>query len=168
MVQIDQKWYNILELFYRYPNKRFTIREISKKTKIPKTSVQRYVIELKKSKFLTKDNMLDITPHIKFKKTQFIIDNMFETGLIDYLEEKLIPSCIILFGGVRKGEYDHESDIDLFIETTKKTKIDLSKYEKKLGHKIHLFIKKEINDLPKRLLNNVVNGIKIRGYFKIR
>ena len=33
---------------------------------------------------------------------------------------------------------------------------------------IQLFREKNINDLPDRLFNNIVNGIKLSGFFKIR
>ena len=85
----------------------------------------------------------------------------WEIGLI-------ILVVIILFGGIRKGEYDNESDIDLFVESTKKIKIDLSKFENMLKHDVQLFVEKDIKNLPDRLFNNIVNGIKLKGYLKIK
>jgi predicted nucleotidyltransferase len=97
-----------------------------------------------------------------------MINSLFIVGLIDFLIQSLNPSVIIVFGGVRKGEYDKDSDVDLFVEATTKKELSLSLFEKKLGHKIDLFIKKDINELPDNLFNNVVNGIKVYGYFKIK
>lgn len=168
MVQLYRKWDKILELFYEYPYKRFSIREISKKTGIPSSSIQRYLKGLKKEDLISENNQANITPYFKFIKTYFIIEKMHKVGLVDYLEKMFVPETIILFGGVRKGEYDSESDIDLFISSTKKPKLELENFEKKLGHKIQLFVEKDIKDLPPHLLNNVVNGIKLRGYFKIK
>src|SRR3989344_6014897 len=145
MEQENQKWNKVIELFFEYPNKRFTIREITGKTKIPPTSVNRYLRQLKADKLITNENKANITPYFKFRKTYYIIDKMFTSNLIEYLESKLNPSVIILFGGIRKGEYDFESDIDLLVETTKEDKCDLIKFEKILGHKIELFIKKDIH-----------------------
>ena len=54
------------------------------------------------------------------------------------------------------------------METTKRIEINISQFEKKLGHKIHLFIDVDINKLPKELFNNIINGIKLIGYIKIR
>ena len=168
MGQRNQNWDKILELIFEYPNQKFSIREISKKTKIPSSSVQRYIQELKKQKLVDKNNKLIINQYSKFLKTFFIIKKMLDIGLIDYIEKTLVPETIILFGGTRKGEYDHESDIDIFIATTKKQKLDLKKFEKILNHKIDLFINKDIRELPDNLFNNVINGIKLRGYFKIK
>ena len=163
-----QKWDKILELFFEFPTKGFTIREISKKTRIPTSSVQRYLKALSKEGFIDKENKAVITPYFKFRKTFFIIDKIFKSGLMEYLNKKFNPSCVILFGGARKGEYDKESDVDLFIESTKEMKADLAKFEKELGHVIQLFVEKDINDLNPRLRNNVINGIKLAGYFKIK
>jgi len=158
----------ILELFYEYPNKIFSVREISNKLKIPSSTVQRHLKKIRKEGLITKENKANITPYFKFRKTYFMIDKLFKYGLVEYIEEELSPSCVILFGSFRKGEYVKESDIDLFVETLKTKEIDLSKFEKKLKHSIHIFTEKDINDLPEHLLNNVMNGIKLMGYFKIK
>jgi len=168
MGQINQKWDKVLELFFRFSSKSFTVREISKIIKVPSSTVQRYLEKLRKDNLIDENKRAVITPYFKFKKTFFIIDKIYTSGLIKYLEENLIPEAIILFGGVRKGEYDNESDIDLFILTTKKADLDLKIFEKKLGHEIQLFVKKDINELPVHLFNNVVNGIKLSGYIKIK
>lgn len=168
MVLKNQKWDKILELLFNRPNSEFTIRGISKMTKIPTSSVQRCLKKLRNKGFITKENKAVITPYFKFVKAFSIIDEMFKIGLVDYLNKTLNPSVIIVFGSARKGEYAEESDIDLFIEATKETKVNLSKFEKKIGHRIQLFVEKDIKDLPPKLFNNVVNGIKLGGYFKIR
>ena len=163
-----QKWDKMLELFFENPTKGFTVRDISGKTKIPASSVQRYLKSLRKEGFISKENKAVITPYFKFRKAFFIVDRIFKSGLAEYLDKKFNPSCVILFGGARKGEYDKESDIDIFIESTKETKEDLSKFEKEIGHDIQLFVEKDINDLNPRLRSNVVNGIKLAGYFMVK
>jgi len=168
MVQKNQKWDKILEILFEYPNKRFTVREISRMTKIPTSSVQRYLEKLRNEDFIDKENKSIINPYYKFKKTYFIIDRMYKTGLIEFLIEELNPSLVIVFGSVRKGEYDYESDIDIFIETPVKKNINLKKHEQLLKHRIQLFIESDINKLQPNLFNNVANGIKLKGYLKIK
>lgn len=158
----------ILELFYEFPGRKFTIREIAKKTSIPKSTVQKYLIELKNKRLLTKENKASDSKLFKIKKIEFYIEKLFQTGLIDYLQKKLIPSCIIFYGSFRKGESTKGSDIDIFVETTKKVELDLLKFEKKLKHRIHIIAEPDIKKLPPRLFNNVVNGIKLIGYFKLK
>ncbi len=168
MVLINQKWDKILESIFEYPNREFTIREISKITKIPTSNIQRYLKELREKEIINTNNQLIINNYNKFLKSYFMINKLYENKLIDYINNTFVPSLIIIFGSVRKGEYDFESDIDIFIESTKNIKVDLSNFEKKLNHKIQLFIYKDIKELPNNLLNNVINGIKLTGYIKIK
>jgi len=103
----------------------------------------------------------------KTKKTNYFIEEIVKSGLIDYLINSLNPSCIILFGSIRKGESNKESDVDLFVETSIKKDLDLKQYERKLKHKVQLFVENKISNLQPNLLNNVINGIKIYGVIKL-
>ena len=168
MGQNNQKWDKITEAFFECPNQSFTIRELSKYTKLPKSTAQRYLKILKKESIVDKENKFVVTHYTKFLKTSFIIKKLFQSGLINYLENAYVPSTIIVFGSARKGEYVEESDIDLFIETTKNNPLTLSQFEKKIKHKVHIFTNSDINKLPNELFNNVINGIKLTGYVKVK
>lgn len=154
---------NILEVLYERPQESFTIREIEKITKIPRTTVSEYLRIMNKKNLLNKESLI-----FKIKKINYFTEKIVSSGLIDYIIEELNPSCIILFGSIRKGESDKESDIDLFVETHINKKIKLEKYERTLKHKVSLFIENKIGDLPENLFNNVVNGIKLYGSFKAK
>ncbi|MEK6871923.1 MAG: nucleotidyltransferase domain-containing protein [Nanoarchaeota archaeon] len=167
MAQINQKWDKLLELFFEFPNIEFSVRKISKKTKIPSSSVQRYLQNLKKENLITPNNKANLTSYFRFKKTYYLIDKLYSCGILDYINKELNPSLIIVFGSVRKGEYEKESDIDLFVESSVDKKLDLENYEKIIGHKVHIFIEKDIKKLQPNLFKNVVNGIKIGGYLDI-
>ena len=158
----------VLELFYENPNQRFTIREISKITKIPRATAHRIIESLKKQGLMNKENSANENLFFKTKKINFFIEKIVSSGLIEELINKLNPSCIILFGSIRKGESIKESDIDIFIESQLKKDIDLYKFEKKIGHKIQLFIEPNIDKLQKNLFNNVINGIKIYGSLNLK
>jgi predicted nucleotidyltransferase len=157
----------ILELFYEFPNRRFTIREISNLTKIPRASAHKYFDELKKEKLIVND-MASESFLFKIKKINYFIEKIVACGLIDELISKLNPSCIILFGSLRKGDSVKDSDIDIFVESSVKKNIELKKFEKKLNHSIQLFIESKIDDLSTHLFNNILNGIKLYGSFKIK
>lgn len=95
-----------------------------------------------------------------------------ESGIIEYLNEELFDPCIILFGSWMKGENIPRSDIDIFILSSDKKKLDLSEFEKKLGNPIHLFLntKKELSRLKKdsaHLLNNIINGRILSGSLEL-
>jgi len=157
----------ILEIFYEYPNKRFTVRGISKLTKVPRATSHKIISDLKKEKLITKDNIAENNLLFKTKKINFFIEKIVESGLIEEIVDKFNPSNIILFGSIRKGDSIKESDIDIFVESSMKKDINLIKFEKKLGHRIQLFNEPQIKKLGTELGNNILNGIKLFGSIKI-
>ncbi len=168
MGQENQKMEKVMEVIFENPEESLNIRRISKYANVPRSTVHRYLRTLQKSNIIDKNNKLIINNYTKFLKSTHIIQKLFTSGLLDYLEEKLLPSAIILFGSARKGEYTKESDIDIFIETTKHAPLETSRFERRIKHKLQLFIEPDINKMPKELLNNVINGIKLTGYIKVK
>jgi len=158
----------ILKIFYEFPSRAFTIRELSKLTKIPRATVHKYVLSLKKQDLINEENKAKDNLLFKIKKTNFFVEKIISSGLVEFLMEKLNPSCIILFGSIRKGESVLESDIDLFVESPVKKDLNLKLFEKKIGHKIQLFVEPKINKLQSNLFNNVLNGIKLYGSFSLK
>lgn len=165
----------IEKLFFENPSKYFYLREIGKLTKVPKTTVQRNLIELKKDNMVIKSKDKPYPRYVantenfyyKYNKRNNIIKNLYKSGLIEYLIKELSPRTIILFGSCAKGEYNVKSDIDLYIES-KENAIKTAKYEKILKHKINIFFAEEINTLNKELFNNIINGEKLYGFIKLR
>ncbi len=90
-----------------------------------------------------------------------------DSGLTDYLKEKLLHPTIILFGSLSKAENTKESDIDLCLITKSKAEIDLSKFEKKLDREIQVFRHPSLKDIPnEHLVNNMINGRILSGLVK--
>ncbi|MBW2976986.1 nucleotidyltransferase domain-containing protein [Candidatus Woesearchaeota archaeon] len=168
MGQMDKNLDKILELFFEFPNEKFTIRGIAKKAKIPKSTVQNYLTKLKSAGLVTKDNQASNTRFFKIKKIHYFIEKIYASGMIDHLNKVYMPSCIILFGSFRKGDSVNTSDIDIFLATTKKDEVDLKKFEQKLKHKVQIFKEADMGNLPDNLFNNIVNGIKLEGSFKVK
>jgi len=165
MGQIEDK---IMGVFYENPNKKFSVRQIVKLTNIPRSTAHKYLVELKKFGLVTKENISSENLFFKVKKINYYTERIVNSGLINELIKNFNPSCIILFGSIRKGDSTKESDIDIFVESNIKKDINLKLYEKKLKHKIQLFVENNINNLQPNLFNNVANGIKIYGSFKIK
>src|SRR3989344_5750055 len=155
-------------VLYEHPGTAFTVRELAKAAGIPRATAHSCIAELKKQGLMTKENHQADTLLFKTKKAFFFAEKLITSGLIDVLVKELNPSCIILFGSVRKGESVRDSDIDLFIETPIKKDLHIEIFEKKLKHPLQLFIHKDIHELPPKLFNNIVNGIKLYGSFKVK
>ena len=164
----------ILNLFFDYPTKNFQLREISRRTNIAITSVKRYVNLMLRGNLIilveegiypsykaNRDNDL-----FKIYKWTNLVRKIKLSGLLDYIYDSCLPDCIILFGSASRGEDIESSDIDLFIQAKRK-RLSLDKYEKILNRKISLFFEENYKKLSKELKNNILNGIKLKGYLRI-
>lgn len=164
--------YKILKIFLENSTTKFGLREISRIANLAPASVKKYLKDLKKEKLIETTNLKNNPAYIanrdeqKFKTFQkiSIIYELEESGLIEYLWQKICPEAIILFGSYSKGEATEESDIDLFL-LTKEQKIDISKFQKKIKQPIQIFTDKS-EKIPKHLKNNLINGTILRGYLK--
>jgi predicted nucleotidyltransferase len=165
----------ILNLFFENPTKDFQIRGIAKELNIPKTTVSYHINNLLDKELVIKHKK-NVFPSFRanetndmyrFYKRQEFLKKLIQDGLLDYLEKECNPRCIVLFGSFAKAEYDEHSDIDLFVQA-KESKYNLKKFEKLLHHKINLFFEPNLENLSKELLNNIFNGVKLRGFIKIQ
>lgn len=164
----------VMSLFFEEPNRLYQVREIARITGIPKTTVARKLEALRKRKLIEKrkENVIgykanESESYYRLMKKLNFLERVYQAGLIECLEEKFHPRCIILFGSFAKGEYHKKSDIDIFVQAKEKG-YKLDRFEKKLKHTINLFFEENLNRLSKELFNNVVNGIKLSGYIKLR
>ncbi len=172
---------DIIEYFFKEPNREFHVREIAKLTKKSPTTTSKYLNNLKKQSLLLCEKKLNYllfkanteNPLFRELKINYNLKKLRESGLIDYLNKSFnYPKAIILFGSFRKGENIPGSDIDIVLITPVKKEIDCSKYEKYLGYKIQLFLNshEDIERMKlknKELLNNFINGIIIEGIWEI-
>jgi len=166
--------YILLKIFLDNPTESFRLRELSRLSKISPLSVMNYLKEFEKEGLIQRSQKRDIPFYtavrdnekfILYKKISIIYE-LNESGLVDFLWEKLSPDAIILYGSYAKGESIEVSDIDIFV-VCKEKKIELEEFEKKLSKKIHLMFEADVKKIPKELRNNLINGIVLKGYFKI-
>ena len=165
----------ILQLFFENPSKDFQVRGIAKLLKIPKSSVSYQIQPLLKKGIVSRKATGVFPCYVAnarsekycFYKRQDAIERMLDSGLLDYLEKETNPRCIILFGSFAKAEYDTTSDIDIFIQANEKA-LDLAKFEKKLKHPVNALFGQDLSKISDELLNNIINGIKLRGFIKIK
>ncbi len=166
--------YKLLQEFFDYPKKDFQIRELSRRINLAQISIINHLKVLVKDELIIKEHK-SIYPSFranksnetfKLLKKQNLVFRIKTSKLIDFLEEKLKPNCIVLFGSASKGEDIENSDVDLFIQS-KETSLNLEKYGKSLNRKINLFFEPNLKNLSKELLNNIINGEILYGYLKV-
>ena len=167
---------NIAEYFFINPNAKLRVREIERMLKLPLPSVIRYCKELEKEGILSvikTGSVIFYTAdwgnekyHLEKKLNN--LRSIYESGIIKYLKQELSNPPIVLFGSFAKGEDTEESDIDLYIETPSKKKVETEKFEKLLKRKIQAFRSKSLDDISNsHLANNIINGIMLNNYIEV-
>ncbi len=171
----------ILYIFFEDTQAVYNIRESASKCSISPMTARKELRLLHEKEILSKkETKLSIeyranldSAIFRLEARHYFIKKLFTSGLLDYIDKNLtFPKAIYLFGSLSKGEAVKSSDIDLFIVSDEKSKLDLSKFEKELRRNINILIysEKEFEQAKvknKELLNNMLNGIKLRGYMEM-
>jgi len=166
----------ILQFFFRNPSKTFHLRDLARQTKLSPAGALKSLRRLEerqlviREKTIATDNFKANLESKEFRNLKWIYNvySMKNSGLDDFLNEKYgFPEAIVLFGSYSKGEDLETSDIDLAIITKKEISLDLSKFEKVLERKISVH-EISLEKISKEFLNNLINGVVIRGYLKIK
>lgn len=163
--------YRILELFIEHSNKDFSARGIARELHISHATALKYLRELEKLELIEKNERTlyptyranTVGEKYMIYKRDSIVFSIRESGLIEYIQERLLPSCIVLFGSCADGTYTQASDIDLFVEVPEKD-IDLSAFEKTLRKDVHMIFESNINILSPELRANIINGVVLYGF----
>jgi len=147
-MKFDSPLWKLLCLFFENPYEEFYLRELARKAGISVFSAKKFVDEMVKDEMLIenrKGNMRYFKANLanlffRHLKISFSLKRIIESGLIEYLKENIPAiSSITLYGSVAKGEDDKKSDVDLLVIGQKK-KVDLSKFEKKIGREIRIIV----------------------------
>lgn len=165
----------ILKPFFDDPNRKFSIRELSRLLKINHTTVRQYLQQLVHERFLSSKKegvysfyKLALTIQTLNLKLYYNLENLRESLLIADLEKAFDLPVIVLFGSYASARDDATSDIDIAVLTNVKKEFATEKYEKKLGRKVslHIISKEQWEKLKKTnppLANSVCNGIVLSG-----
>ncbi len=161
--------------FFLHPMAQYGVRELGRMTHTDTKTVMKYLRELLAKKIIARRQEKGKFPRYEanrtsylyqHEKSEFVVKKIFESGIIEFLEQQFSPKAIVLFGSVQKGTYHQGSDIDIFIQASYK-RIDLSLFTKKIGHSIQLLCEENIHSLSKGLLTNICNGLKLAGKLEV-
>jgi len=161
----------ILDVIFKYPTTKFTIRELARKTAISAPTAMIIVRTLKKEQIVRELRVAtasQISANLESeiyrrKKLVYNIEEIFSSDLIDYLDKIYKnPKAIILFGSYSKGYDIEKSDIDIAILTEEKHKLNLDVFEKKLVRSISIH-EITLNKVSEEFKNNLSNGIILKG-----
>jgi|SRR3989338_47792 len=163
---------NRLKPFIKDNYRRINVREYARIQKISPPTASKLLFQFKKEGLLKQEAEKQYIYYYANKNSDVFIDisriywkmELENSGLLDYIENETVTPVIVLFGSLAKAEARSDSDIDLAVFTASKKELDLSKYEKILKRKIQVMIFRSKDGIEsKELLNNILNGYKIRG-----
>jgi predicted nucleotidyltransferase len=166
------KIFNTLEPFFEDCYRRYSVREYATLIKVsPPTASS--ILKNFTSQDLLNEKKERVYKFYWVKRDSNFIDlsriywkNKFmRLGILKYIENEVIDPLIILFGSLSKAEVTESSDIDFAMICSNKKNLDLKKFEKKLGRNIHLLVFKSLDEIPKELKSNILNGFVLRGNF---
>lgn len=95
------------------------------------------------------------------------LKQIYDSGLLEYLEEYLRGCTLILFGSYSLGEDTEGSDIDIAVIGSKEKEIDLVKFDKILERTIFLQHYDSLSVIKKDLRQNILNGITLQGVVEL-
>lgn len=176
-MEFDTSFWTVLKHFFDNPYEEIHLRELSRKTKVSVYTVKTIIDQLVKENITherrngnmryTKANMNNF--FFRYLKIAFSLKKILDSNIVMYLKENIpAVSSIMLYGSTAKGEDDNSSDVDILVIGQRK-KIDITRFEKKLGRKINLLSMKwstwrEHTNKDKAFYREVVtNGIVIYG-----
>ena len=91
------------------------------------------------------------------------LEQIYESGLADFLEKEFAGATIILFGSYSRGDDIINSDIDIAVIGRKDKYIDLKEYEKELERKININFYDSWKRIHKHLKESLCSGISLVG-----
>jgi len=163
----------ILRCLFVNSGKLFNARGLAKALEVSQAGISKALPFLEKKSFVSiekdKDSgRLSIELNrenplvIGLKRTENL-KMIYESGLVEFLEEKFPGSLIILFGSYSYGEDIFSSDIDIAVIESKEKELGLAKFEKLLEKEIRINFYKDLNDIHKNLKSNIFNGVVLVG-----
>lgn len=171
---------NIDSQFFEKPTSRFQLRELARLTKLSTTAVKAALERLLEEKIIKTEKDKHYVfykanwdaSEYKWAKKFYNVKKILASGLLEHLEETLnYPEAIVLFGSAAKGEDAERSDIDIFALVTVKREPMIETYVKKISRPIRILVmdKAEFKLAKKKnpeLINNILNGIILKGYLE--
>ena len=159
----------VLEIIFKNPTTRFTIRALARKAGIaPPTALE--IVRILKKEGLIKDAKVARASQISAnfesktyirKKRVYNLDSAYSSGLVDYLVKAYNdPKSIILFGSYSRGDDIERSDIDITVLTSLEKHHNLKQLELLLSRKINIHEVK-IEKVSEEFRNSLCNNISL-------
>ena len=187
VVELNEAYQKVLFWFFSFPQREFSLSELSQDVGIAKTTASTIVTKLEEEGFLIKEMLGKVWrikcnqqhPYNITKKIPYNLGNIYNSDIIEqiikYLRDDLkqSPRAIVLFGSYRKGDDNEMSDIDIAVEILGNEDIQIKEfrifprlgYRKNVKVNLHIFSR---NKIDLNLFSNIANGIVLYGFLEVR
>jgi hypothetical protein len=164
----------VLNLFFDNPTQGFSLRELERRARLGLPSVIRYIGELRKEqllvgkKFGNSELLYANQDNAVFRRRKVFrnVERIYDSGLIDFINEQCAYPTIVLFGSKSRGEDIETSDCDLFVQAPER-ELPVERFLPALGS-VHLLIRQNVCDFSNQhLIANIINGIVLEGYLDV-
>ncbi|MFB6216877.1 MAG: nucleotidyltransferase domain-containing protein [Candidatus Aenigmatarchaeota archaeon] len=163
----------VLMYFVQKPGAEKHIRGLSGEIDLPYSSTRNALKSLEEQNYLESEergNLKFYTPGEEFRNAKKVLNirNIMESGLTDYLEEKLRPDAVVLFGSYLEGRDTESSDIDIAVVNGREKDVELEKFEEELGRDIQIIHVPEIGEESAEFINTLANGYTLSGFLEAK
>jgi len=171
-VSIMKKINNILELFFNEPARHWHFKEITDKARISDQRCNVWLKRLIKEKIITYHKTKGRRPYYRAddentdfqnKKRLFGLNRLLETGFLRELQSIKKTVAIIIFGSYARGDWNSESDLDVFIYGDPAEFKYGGIWDNREVNVIYCKTKNQIKNIRSGLINNVLKGFFIKG-----
>lgn len=176
-LKLTQLQQNILKILFAKVGSPINARRISQLLNVSAAAVSKALPDMeKKELIIIKKDKESKQLSIEFNRDEKEMiwlkraDNLkcvYDSGLMQTLYDNLPGATIILFGSYSVGEDTINSDIDLAVMGIKPKQLDLTKFETYLMRKIIINYYPSFQKIDKHLLNNILNGITLKGSIEL-
>ena len=170
--RLTTKEIDVLKPFFIDPELEASIRGLSRRSDVSPKWVSKTVSKLENKQVLEIEEFnrsKRVTTGRKFSeiKRRYNLDEIYDSGIIDFLEDQFRPDALVLFGSFEKGEDSNDSDIDIAIINGRSQKVELERFEKTLHREIELIHIESADEGEKTFRNSLANGTVLKGYLKL-
>jgi len=172
--KIDAK-NQVLKVLFENPTYRYHIRELASVSRLNPNTIINVAILLEKEnliQIIKKKHVTEIYANLESKefirkKRLFNIAQLYDSGLVDFIDSKYFPKVISVIGSYSSGEDIEKSDIDLIVINNTDKKIIDSQFEKKLSRNIHLILT-DYRNISEEFYASLINGVILSGFLDKR
>lgn len=182
LLELNEAYKKILYWFFSYPTQEVGLNDLTKLTKVSKSTAKKVVNIFAKEGFLKITHLANLwritcnqNHHYNTtRKIAYNLELIYESGVLDVILENFVnPRSIILFGSYRKGDDFDSSDLDLAVEVMdhEETKIIELGIIPQLGYRQKVkvnILKFNRSKIDLNLFANIANGIVLFGFLEVR